>query len=122
MSYPDSIQTVAQLEDLLSDPTEGVIETLGRLEGDLIVLGAGGTYPSELCGRTVLKCRRQRSMSTFASSNVSNHSRARSTVAIAMGRNKEIWPRKRLNSRKRCKRNGLRLMCGPNAVCSKSYV
>ena len=42
MSYPDSIQTVAQLEDLLSEPTEGVIETLGRLEGDLIVLGAGG--------------------------------------------------------------------------------
>jgi len=31
-----------QLEDLLSAPTRGVIDALGRLEGDLIVLGVGG--------------------------------------------------------------------------------
>ena len=42
MSYPDSIETAAQLEDLLSEPTEGVIESVGRMKGDLIVLGAGG--------------------------------------------------------------------------------
>jgi nucleoside-diphosphate-sugar epimerase len=40
--YPASIADVDQLEDLLSEPTEGVIETLARLEGDLIVLGVGG--------------------------------------------------------------------------------
>jgi uncharacterized protein YbjT (DUF2867 family) len=49
MSLPDSIQTVAQLEDLLSEPTAGVVETLGRLEGDLIVLGAGGKMGPSLC-------------------------------------------------------------------------
>lgn len=36
------IQSVEQLDDLLSEPTPGVIETLGRLEGDLLVLGVGG--------------------------------------------------------------------------------
>jgi nucleoside-diphosphate-sugar epimerase len=33
---------VAQLEDLLSRPTAGVRETLGALEGDVAILGAGG--------------------------------------------------------------------------------
>jgi len=37
-----SIQDVAQLEDLLSEPTEGVVRTLGGLEGDIVVLGAAG--------------------------------------------------------------------------------
>jgi hypothetical protein len=41
--------------------------------------GAGGRYPRELCGRTVLYAFRQRSMSTLASSRVSNTSRARSS-------------------------------------------
>jgi nucleoside-diphosphate-sugar epimerase len=36
------IETHEQLEDLLSRPTAGVIETLSRLEGGLMVLGAGG--------------------------------------------------------------------------------
>jgi nucleoside-diphosphate-sugar epimerase len=36
------IHTVEELEDRLSEPTQGVIETLGRLQGDLILLGAGG--------------------------------------------------------------------------------
>lgn len=37
-----TIQTIAQLEDKLSHPTEGVLETLRSLNGDVIVLGAGG--------------------------------------------------------------------------------
>jgi hypothetical protein len=36
------IQSVEQLEDFLSEPTPGVVESLGRLEGDLILLGVGG--------------------------------------------------------------------------------
>jgi nucleoside-diphosphate-sugar epimerase len=31
-----------RLEDLLSEPTEGVVATLARLEGDILVLGAAG--------------------------------------------------------------------------------
>jgi len=42
LSNPTSIQDVAQLEELLSDPTEGVVRTLGSLEGDIVVLGAAG--------------------------------------------------------------------------------
>jgi hypothetical protein len=38
----DRIADTEQLEDLLSEPTEAAIETLGRLDGDLILLGVGG--------------------------------------------------------------------------------
>jgi nucleoside-diphosphate-sugar epimerase len=37
-----SIRDVVELEELLSEPTEGVIGALTDLEGDIIVLGAGG--------------------------------------------------------------------------------
>ena len=33
---------VEELEDLLSEPTAGVIKLLGELDGDILVLGAGG--------------------------------------------------------------------------------
>ncbi len=36
------IKSIEQLEDLLSEPTEAVIETMGRLEGDIVFLGIGG--------------------------------------------------------------------------------
>ena len=36
------IRSVQELEDRLSEPTAGVIRALGGLEGDLVVLGAGG--------------------------------------------------------------------------------
>ena len=38
----DTIQNLEQLEDRLSEPTPEVVETLRRLEGDLIVLGVAG--------------------------------------------------------------------------------
>jgi len=41
-SNPASIGDVAQLEDLLSEPTAGVIRTLGDLDGDIVIVGAGG--------------------------------------------------------------------------------
>jgi nucleoside-diphosphate-sugar epimerase len=42
MSGREAIPTVEQLEELLSEPGPGVIETLGQLEGDLLVLGVNG--------------------------------------------------------------------------------
>lgn len=36
------IQSVTQLEDLLSEPIEADIELMARLNGDLLILGAGG--------------------------------------------------------------------------------
>lgn len=41
-SHPTSIQDLAQLEDLLSEPTEGVLRTLGTLDGDILILGVAG--------------------------------------------------------------------------------
>jgi hypothetical protein len=39
---PNLIATVEELDDRLSEPTPGAIDALGRLEGDLLFLGAGG--------------------------------------------------------------------------------
>ena len=39
---PERIETVEHLEDLLSEPTPGVVESMARLEGDILVLGVGG--------------------------------------------------------------------------------
>jgi nucleoside-diphosphate-sugar epimerase len=39
---PDTITTESQLDDLLSDPTPAVVETMSRLKGDLLILGVGG--------------------------------------------------------------------------------
>ena len=36
------IRDVDDLEERLSAPTEGVLKTMARLEGDLIVLGVAG--------------------------------------------------------------------------------
>src|SRR5262245_21992863 len=50
---PVTIDQVAQLEDLLSEPTSEVVECLSRLDGDLIILGVGGkmgpTLASMVC-------------------------------------------------------------------------
>ncbi len=42
LSLNDSIRDVEDLEERLSAPTQGVIETLSCLEGDILVLGVGG--------------------------------------------------------------------------------
>ncbi len=36
------VQTVGQLEDILSEPPESVVETMCALKGDIILLGVGG--------------------------------------------------------------------------------
>src|SRR5207249_6088961 len=36
------IQTIEQLDQALSKPTAGVLETMKRVEGDIIFLGVGG--------------------------------------------------------------------------------
>src|SRR5512133_957604 len=38
----EPIRGVDQLEDMLSEPTQGVIDTLGRIDGDILILGVGG--------------------------------------------------------------------------------
>lgn len=38
----NSIPAVSELEDILSEPTQGTIEAMASLEGDLVILGVGG--------------------------------------------------------------------------------
>jgi nucleoside-diphosphate-sugar epimerase len=42
LSFPARIESVEPLDDLLSTPTPGVVEALGRLDGDILILGASG--------------------------------------------------------------------------------
>ena len=42
MSLPNRIRDAAHLEDLLSDPSPAAIDALRAVDGDVIVLGAGG--------------------------------------------------------------------------------
>ncbi len=39
---PDVINTVEELDELLSRPTPGLIESMRTLDGDILILGAGG--------------------------------------------------------------------------------
>src|SRR5579871_1273301 len=39
---PDSVNTEAELDDLLTEPTDALVETLRSLPGDLLILGVGG--------------------------------------------------------------------------------
>ena len=41
-ALPDRVRDLDHLEDLLSEPTPGVVEAMRRLEGDVVVLGVGG--------------------------------------------------------------------------------
>lgn len=42
MDYPSSIKDVHQLEELLSEPTDGLVRTLRELDGDIVILGVAG--------------------------------------------------------------------------------
>src|SRR5262245_508542 len=42
MPLPAAIRDDVHLEDLLSEPTPGVVEVLGRLPSDMVILGVGG--------------------------------------------------------------------------------
>ena len=66
----DSIGNVERLEELLSEPTEEVVATMGRLEGDVMVLGAGGKM-----GPTLARMARRASDAAGASRRVIGVSR-----------------------------------------------
>lgn len=85
-----TIHTADQLEDELSSPTQGVLETLRELDGDVVVLGAGGKVgPSLSCmlrrGLDELgqKSRRVIAVSRFASGSVSSDLKRHGVETIA---------------------------------------
>jgi nucleoside-diphosphate-sugar epimerase len=42
MQLPDRIEDLEQLEELLSRPSDALVQTLERVDGDILVLGVGG--------------------------------------------------------------------------------
>nr|MDQ3625147.1 NAD-dependent epimerase/dehydratase family protein [Verrucomicrobiota bacterium] len=83
------IETLAELEARLSAPTEGVLNTLRSLEGDLLVLGAGGKMGLSLArmaqraGAAVGGKRRIFAVSRFSSANAADELRRHGVQPIA---------------------------------------
>jgi nucleoside-diphosphate-sugar epimerase len=50
---PAAVESIDALDDLLSEPTLGVIETLAKLEGDILILGVGGKMGPSLAQMAV---------------------------------------------------------------------
>src|SRR5262245_21177530 len=42
MNAPPRIESTDRLDELLSEPMPGVVETLSKLDGDILILGVGG--------------------------------------------------------------------------------
>jgi dTDP-4-dehydrorhamnose reductase len=51
MTLPDRITSEIELEDILAEPSEADIESVARLRGDVLILGAGGKMGPSLARR-----------------------------------------------------------------------
>ena len=51
------IETVEQLEDRLSEPSDAAVRVMGQLDGDIVVLGAGGKMGPLPLRRTIASLR-----------------------------------------------------------------
>jgi nucleoside-diphosphate-sugar epimerase len=58
MSLPDRIDTEPELEEILADPSDADIECVAALDGDILVLGAGGKMGPSLARRIQRALRR----------------------------------------------------------------
>ena len=78
---------VQQLEDALSEPTPEVIEALGKLDGDILVLGAGGKI-----GPSLARMAKRASDAAGASRRVigvDTFPSARAAIEAAIGRRRD---------------------------------
>jgi nucleoside-diphosphate-sugar epimerase len=51
MTYPAHINTESELEDILAEPSEADVECVARMDGDVLILGAGGKMGPSLARR-----------------------------------------------------------------------
>ena len=51
MTLPERINTDDELEDMLAEPSESDLECVSRLNGDVLILGAGGKMGPSLARR-----------------------------------------------------------------------
>jgi nucleoside-diphosphate-sugar epimerase len=82
------VESTAQLEDLLSEPTPGVVDAVARLDGDLLLLGAGGKMGPSLArmarraADAVGRPRRVVAVSRFSSAEVEARLRGRGVETV----------------------------------------
>ncbi|MEQ1860947.1 MAG: NAD(P)-dependent oxidoreductase [Chthoniobacteraceae bacterium] len=77
------IETVAQLEESLSTPTDGLIESLRAIDGDILVLGAGGKMGPTLARMARRAKRRVIAVSRFSSQAAADELRRDGVETIA---------------------------------------
>src|SRR5215468_6418778 len=49
-TLPDAFATVETLDDFLTTPSQGLIDDLAAIDGDILILGAGGKMGPTLAG------------------------------------------------------------------------
>src|SRR5437868_14172516 len=67
-NLPDSIPDIAALDELLCRPTQALIDDLGKVDGDIMILGAAGKMGPTLAGlaRAALPGRRVIGVARFS--------------------------------------------------------
>lgn len=50
---PDTINTIPELEDILSQPSDALVEFMRKMEGDIMILGAGGKVGPTLARKAI---------------------------------------------------------------------
>ena len=50
--FPERFDSVEELEDFMTTPTQALVDDMRRLDGDILVLGVGGKMGPTLAPRT----------------------------------------------------------------------
>src|SRR4051812_31443938 len=83
-NLPDAIADIAALDDLLCRPSQALIDDLGRIEGDIMILGVAGKMGPTLAGlaKAALPDRRVIGVARFSEPSVKDwlHARGIETV------------------------------------------
>ena len=83
-TLPDTIADIAALDDLLCRPSQALIDDLGRVDGDIMILGVAGKMGPTLAGlaKAALPDRRIIGVARFSDSSVKDWLRARGIETI----------------------------------------
>ena len=83
-NLPETIADIAALDELLCRPSQALIDDLGRVDGDIMILGVGGKMGPTLAGlaKTVLPERRIIGVARFSEADVEPWLKARGIETI----------------------------------------
>ena len=83
-TLPDTIPDISALDDLLCRPSQALIDDLGKVDGDIMVLGVAGKMGPTLAGlaKAALPGRRVIGVARFSDANVEAWLRARGVETI----------------------------------------